>query len=43
VGNFPELTRARSNPHAGEEAEVWQTSLRFSSITDVLKPPVGSR
>jgi hypothetical protein len=43
VGNFPELAGARSNPHANEEVEVWQTSLRFSSITDVLKPPVGAR
>jgi hypothetical protein len=43
VGNFPELAGARSNPHPNEEVEVWQTSLRFSSITDVLKPPVGAR
>jgi hypothetical protein len=27
---------ARSNPHAGEEAEIWRETLRFSSITDVL-------
>ena len=40
VGNFVELAQARSNPNAIEEAEVWQDSLRFSSITDVLEPPV---
>jgi hypothetical protein len=43
VGNFPELAGARSNPYANEELEVWQISLRFSSITDILKPPAGSR
>ena len=43
VANFPELAGARSNPNASEETEVWQVSLRFSSITDVLKPPVDAR
>jgi len=43
VSSFLELAGARSSPHANEELEVWQSTLRFSSITDVLKPPVGSR
>jgi hypothetical protein len=43
AGSFPELAATRSNPNANEELEVWQTSLRFSSITNVLKPPTDSR
>lgn len=43
AGNFPELAKSRANPHANEQAEVWQSSLRFSSITDVLKQPVGPK
>ena len=35
--DFPGLAAVMKNPYANEQAEVWATSLRFSSITDVLE------
>ena len=37
LADFPDLAAVMKNPHANEQAEVWATSLRFSSITDVLE------
>ncbi len=36
MSDFPELAKITANQYANERAEVWRTSLRFSSITDVL-------
>lgn len=36
---FPDLVEVMGQPWADEEAGVWPTSLRFSSITDVVGSP----
>lgn len=33
---FPELAEILAKPWPNEEAEVWRTSLRFSSLTDLV-------
>jgi hypothetical protein len=43
AASFPELTGVMSRPFPDEEAHVWATSLRFSSITDVLGGPPDAR
>ncbi len=37
AARFIELDKLQKKPSAGEYTEIWQTSLRFSSITDVLQ------
>ena len=37
IDNFPDLAVLVGKQFVSEEAEVWATSLRFSSITDVVK------
>lgn len=37
VNDFPDLATLVGQPSANEEAEIWATSLRFSSITDVVR------
>ncbi|KPJ73160.1 MAG: hypothetical protein AMS14_06710, partial [Planctomycetes bacterium DG_20] len=39
--DFPKLAAVARKPHADEEAKIWATSLRFSSITDVLQAGVA--
>jgi len=34
ISDFPELSKITANPYANERAEVWRTSLRFSSIAE---------
>ena len=34
---FPDLSAILAAPHPDEETEIWATSLRFSSITDVVQ------
>jgi len=36
VEEFPRLQAVRATPWPNEEVEVWSTSLRFSSITDLV-------
>jgi hypothetical protein len=36
ISDFPEIAKVTANPSANELVEVWRTSLRFSSVTDVL-------
>jgi hypothetical protein len=43
AAGFPALTAPRANQFANEQVEVWPTSLRFSSITDVLAAKAGSK
>lgn len=37
AGAFPALARVMKRAFANEEVESWSTSLRFSSLTDVLR------
>jgi len=41
--DFAELSFVRKKPFANEEAEIWSTSLRFSSITDVIEAKTAPR
>jgi hypothetical protein len=43
ISDFPELSKVTANQNANERAEVWRTSLRFSSITDVLAAGEGRK
>jgi hypothetical protein len=37
LASFPDLATLVEKKHADEETKIWETSLRFSSITDVLE------
>lgn len=39
---FADLAVVLKAPYVNEEAAIWETNLRFSSITDVLNPKIGA-
>src|SRR6266700_4437474 len=43
LSDFPELAKVTANQYANERSEVWRTSLRFSSVTDVLAAGEGHK
>ena len=43
VARYHDVAELLGKPFANEETEVWRTSLRFSSITDVLAAKENGR